>query len=74
MTVRANVKVAGGKVASDFAKVRRRTKVEKGASVTDCRIVFMAEAESVEITFSAVDGEALGLNAISLRRAIELKP
>ena len=74
VTVRANVKVAGGKVASDFAKVRRRTKVEKGASVTDCRIVFMAEAESVEITFSAADGEALGLNAILLRRAIELKP
>ena len=76
VTVRADVKVAGGKVdgASVFAKVRRRTKVDKGASVTDNRIVFMAAADSVDLTFSAADGAGLGLNAISLRRAIELKP
>ena len=71
--VRIEVKIKGGRMDSEgvVAKARRRPKTPQGATVTDNRVVFMAESSEVEIAFILGPDEAVGINSIGLRRAIE---
>ena len=71
--VRMEVKIKGARIgaAGVVAKARRRPKAPRGATVTDNRVVFTAESPEAEITFALGPDEAVGINSISLRRAIE---
>ena len=72
--VRIEVKVKGARIGQEgvFAKARRRPKTPQGATVTGNRVVFTAESSTAEIAFVLGPDEAVGINAIGLRRAIEL--
>ena len=72
--VRIEVKVKGARIGQEgiFTKARRRPKTPQGATVTDNRVVFTAESSTAEIAFVLGPDEAVGINSIGLRRAIEL--
>ena len=72
--VRMEVTVKGARIGPEgvFAKARRRPKTLQGATVTDNRIVFTAESSTAEIAFAVGPDEAVGVNFIGLRQAIEL--
>ena len=74
--VRIEVKIKGARVGAEgvFSKARRRPKTPQGATVTDNRVVFTAESSEAEIVFCIGSDEAVGINSIGLRRAIELAP
>ena len=72
--VRIEVKIVGGRNGSEGvdAKVRKRPKTPTGATVTDNRVVFKAKSTEQEIAFVLGSNEPVGVNSVSLRRAIEL--
>ena len=65
----ADVTIKGGRVdkGGESARIRHRPRAKTGATVTDNRVEFTADASEAEISFAARNGESLGINAISLR-------